>query len=43
MTAEKRELINKCRRDAYHAKKANRPQLSAEQKKANVKGVEKRI
>ena len=38
MTAEKRELINKCHRDAYHAKKANRPQLSAEQKKANVKG-----
>ena len=38
MTAEKRELINKRRRDAYHAKKANRPQLSAEQKKANVKG-----
>jgi len=36
MTAEKRELINKCRRDAYHAKKANRPHLSAEQnKKAN--------
>ena len=38
MTAEKRELINKRRRDAYHAKKANRPHLSAEQKKANVKG-----
>ena len=38
MTAEKRELINKRRRDAYHAKKANRPQFSVEQKKANVKG-----
>jgi hypothetical protein len=38
MTAEQRELINKCRQDTYHAKKVNRPQLSAEQKKANVKG-----
>ncbi|KAG2658324.1 hypothetical protein PVAP13_1KG247105, partial [Panicum virgatum] len=26
MTAEKRKLINKRRRDVYHAKKANRPQ-----------------
>ena len=38
MTAEKRELINKHRRDAYHAKKVNRPKLTTEQKKANVKG-----
>lgn len=31
VTAEQRELIDKRRRDAYHAKKMNRPQLSADQ------------